>query len=503
MLSAVLLCVVVASAVQDTAAHGVIEPSNQAHAGRPVLRVVSFNDLDGTLLSDDGRAVAARLKASLDASRAECGCPTLAVAAGSQLSGTLVADLGYGRSVIDAMNLFDLAAATLGPGDLAWPRDTVKHRTTEATFPWVVTNVFDRAAGARPVWMRSSVVIEIAGRSVAILGYLSPAMAARARSDDMRTLDVRPAVDGLGRMVERARERGADIVILLAQAGSACTARGCDKELFDLAHEVSGLVDVIIAGGDGLVIDTVVAGVPVVQALGQGQGWVVADLIEAGSQVTWHTKVAQLDNDGVVDSAVASVVARHAAEVDSIAGRVVARVRLPMPRQPGSSSLSRLVADAFRNVGRADVAIVPLDMLGTGLEAGPVSYGDLFEVLPLRRQLIVVEMTGNEITDAIELAVAGFTPTMELSGVTVRFDRSRDPGKRVREVRLLDGRKIRGKDVYSVAVPDVLTRGPDAIAPAPSEGSSGPPGVDVLAQYLPRLPQPVEPPRTVRFEPVD
>ena len=174
-----------------------------------------------------------------------------------------------------------------------------------------------------------------------------------------------------------------------------------------------------------------------------------------------------------------------------------------MPKKPGPSSLSRLVADAFRNVGRADVALVPLDMLATGLEAGQVSYGDLFRVLPLRRQLIVVEMTGNEITDAIELAVAGFTPTMELSGVTVRFDRSRDPGKRVREVRLLDGSKIRGKDVYSVAVPDVLTRGSDAIAPAPSEGSSGPPGVDVLAQYLPRLPQPVEPPRTVRFEPVD
>ena len=59
----------------------------------------------------------------------------------------------------------------------------------------------------------------------------------------------------------------------------------------------------------------------------------------------------------------------------------------------------------------------------------------------------------------------------------------RDPGKRVREVRLLDGRKIRGKDVYSVAVPDVLTRGSDAIAPAPSEGSSGPPGVDVLPAH--------------------
>ena len=214
MLPAVLLCAAVVSVAQDTA-HVVVatadvdgratawnypaitpdpgglnraarlvdrERSNPAHAEQPVLRIVSFNDLDGTLQTDDGRAVAARLKSSLDASRAECGCATLAVAAGGQLSGTLVADVDYGRSVIDVMNLFDLDAATLGTNDLAWPRDTLRRRAAEATFPWVVTNVFDRTAGARPLWMRSSIVTEVAGRRVAIIGYLSPAIAARSHS---------------------------------------------------------------------------------------------------------------------------------------------------------------------------------------------------------------------------------------------------------------------------------------------------------------------------------
>lgn len=471
--------------------------NDPAHIERPVLRIVSFNDLDGALL------VAARLKAALDASRAACGCATLAVAAGGQLSGTLVADMGHGRSVIDAMNLFDLDAATLGAGDLAWSRDTLERRMTEATFPWVVTNMFDRAAGARPLWMRSSVVIEIAGRRVAILGYLSPAMAARARSDGIGTFDVRQAAEALGPVVEWERDLGADLVVLLAQAGSACSVSGCDEELFDLAHEVSGLVDLIIAGGDGVAIDTVVAGVPVVQALGQGRGWAVADLLESRNGTPWRLGVERLDDGGAVDSVVAAVVARHAEEVDSLARRVVARVRLPMPKSRRPSSLSRLVADAFRNVGRTDLALVPLDMLGAGLEAGRVRYGDLFQVLPMRRQLTVVEMTGDEFTEVMERAVSGTVPTMEVSGVTVRYDLGRDPGHRVREVRLLDGRKIRGKDVYSVAVPDVMTHGPDAVAPASSGRPSGLLDVDVLALYLTRLPQPVEPPRTLRLEPID
>ncbi|MEE8477764.1 MAG: 5'-nucleotidase C-terminal domain-containing protein, partial [Gemmatimonadales bacterium] len=100
-------------------------------------------------------------------------------------------------------------------------------------------------------------------------------------------------------------------------------------------------------------------------------------------------------------------------------------------------------------------------------------------------------------------AVSGTVPTMEVSGATVRYDLRRDPGKRVREVRLLDGRKIRGRDVYSVAVPDVMIHGPDAIAPAASGRPSGLLDVDVLAQYLARLPQPVEAPRNVRLEQID
>ncbi len=470
---------------------------------RPVLRIVSFNDLDGVLLAADGRAVAARLEAALDASRAACDCATLAVAAGGQLSGTLVADMGHGRSVIDALNLFDLDAAMLGQRDLAWSRDTLERRTTEAMFPWVVTNVFDRVAGARLMWMRSSIVTEIADRRVAILGYLSPAMAARARSEDIGTLDVRPAIDGLRSVIERERERGADIVILLAQAGSACSVRGCDEELFELAHEVSGMVDLIIAGGDGVAIDTVIAGVPVVQALGQGRGLAVVDLLEFPNGTPWRIGVERLAEGGAVDSAVAAVVARHAEEMDSVVQRVVAQVRLPMPKRRRPSSLSRLVADAFRNAGRTDFALVPLDMLGAGLEAGRIRYSDLFQVLPMRRQLTVVEMTGDEFTEVVERAVSGTVPTMEVSGATVRYDLRRDPGKRVREVRLLDGRKIRGKDVYSVAVPDVMIHGPDAIARAASGRPSGLLDVDVLAQYLARLPQPVEAPRNVRLEQID
>ena len=263
------------------------------------------------------------------------------------------------------------------------------------------------------------------------------------------------------------------------------------------------MVDLIIAGGDGVALDTVVAGVPVVQALGQGRGLAVIDLLESPSGTPWSIEVERLTEAGPVDSAVAAVVARHAGEMDSLVQRFVARVRLPMPKRRRPSSLSRLVADAFRNVARADLALVPLDMLGTGLEAGRVRYGDLFQVLPMRRQLTVVEMTGDEFTEAMERAVSGTVPTMEVSGATVRYDLGRDPGKRVREVRFLDGRKIRGKDVYSVAVPDVMTHGPDAIAPASAGRLSGLLDVDALARYLARLPQPVEPPRNLRFEQID
>jgi 5'-nucleotidase len=83
----------------------------------------------------------------------------------------------------------------------------------------------------------------------------------------------------------------------------------------------------------------------------------------------------------------------------------------------------------------------------------------------------------------------------------VRYDANGRRGRRVREVRLVNGRPLENGRTYTVATDDYTAGGGsgfDILVGKPTRGS-GVYDVDGLATYLTRLPSPVEAPRADRF----
>ena len=69
------------------------------------------------------------------------------------------------------------------------------------------------------------------------------------------------------------------------------------------------------------------------------------------------------------------------------------------------TNLGDLVADAYRTVLGADIGWVNGGGLRANINAGKVTYNDLFAVQPYANELCVVEVSGQEILDALETAV--------------------------------------------------------------------------------------------------
>jgi 2',3'-cyclic-nucleotide 2'-phosphodiesterase/3'-nucleotidase len=468
---------------------------------RPLVRVFAISDLRGTLVAQDGTVPLAALKVAIDSSSAACSCPTLLVSAGDQLQGTPTADLQRGRPVVAALNRLGLAVSTLGPADLAWSLDTLARRAEESDFEWVNANVIGRDGGARPVWLRSSRVLEVGQLRIGVVGFLSPTLFHQSRTRDLASLEAGAAAT-IPAVADRLREQGkADVILLLAQAEQRCVVGGCTEELFGLAESLRGHVDLILAGGAATVIDTVVGGVPIVQAPGLGRGWAQVDLVPGPEGWEWRSAVLTPSAPSRTDSTMVALARQAQSEADGVLQRNVARVRLPMPVSHGPSALSLLVADAFRNAERADVGLVPLDMLAAGLEAGPTTYGDLLQVFPNEVRVVAADLSGATLTALVERALEATAPSLDISGATVRYDERRRAGDRVRSIRLLDGRTVRDEDVYSVALPETMLRSPwmsRTIVPARAP-SGDLADVDAVVRYLSLLPQPVDPPRKDRF----
>ena len=94
----------------------------------------------------------------------------------------------------------------------------------------------------------------------------------------------------------------------------------------------------------------------------------------------------------------------------------------------------------------------------------------------------------------LEHALGSNRPHVHVSGITVRYDPDREPGDRVREVRLADDRRVRRDRTYTLAVPDFMAVGGSGYSMLIGQPMERTALIDLDAtiQYLGRLRQPVE-----------
>ncbi len=208
---------------------------------------------------------------------------------------------------------------------------------------------------------------------------------------------------------------------------------------------------------------------------------------------------------------------RAADRADSIAKAPVTALRLPAEPGPGRN-LARLLADAYRNATRADLAVVSSDEVGSRLPAGGLTRSQLAAAAPGDEHLLTIRMTGAEVQALLENLLATPGPCCEISGAIVSYDLKAAPGNRMRRARLTTGREFERKRSYLVALSTRLAPGDSLPLAAgdcrPGKGcrqagllsrftvtpSDLTPG-RVLTEYLRRLPQPVTPPEDLRLVP--
>ena len=102
-----------------------------------------------------------------------------------------------------------------------------------------------------------------------------------------------------------------------------------------------------------------------------------------------------------------TLVETYRRKADSLTSRVVATVKFPLIRAGNQYPLGSLIAEARRNVLRTDVGLVGNAGIRADLPAGPVTYGQLFEVQPSQNSLVKVTLTGARLREVLEHALDG------------------------------------------------------------------------------------------------
>jgi 5'-nucleotidase len=270
-----------------------------------------------------------------------------------------------------------------------------------ARYPYIAANTVERDSGE--LLLPPYEVVERAGVRVGFVGVTTEDTQRWLLPEHRRPYRFTDISDAVNRWVPELRSRGIEAIVVLAHSGAFQTGAEAVGEIVDEAVEMDDAVDVVVAGHTHSPLNLTVDGKLVVEAESYGTQYdrVTITIDRTTDDVVAKSAVlAPTTHAGVApDPALARLVQGYAERVAPLGDRAVGKLE----HEVDSDGLGQLVADAQRAFAGADVAFVnPGNTRRPGLEAGPVTYADLFLVHAYEHPVLRMKMRGLDVLAVME-----------------------------------------------------------------------------------------------------
>jgi 5'-nucleotidase / UDP-sugar diphosphatase len=125
--------------------------------------------------------------------------------------------------------------------------------------------------------------------------------------------------------------------------------------------------------------------------------------------------------------------------------------------------IGNLVCEAMLDYAEADFAFLNLGGIRADIQAGPITYRDVFDVMPFDNQVVMMEVEGKFLKDIIEMRVSGSRHGLRVAGVEVLVNRTRPSYDRISSL-MIGGEPWRSDKIYKVVTTDFLLQGNAGLA---------------------------------------
>jgi 5'-nucleotidase/UDP-sugar diphosphatase len=467
------------------------------------VSVVSTNDFHGALVGrvhswshGDVAGGAEWLAGYINIVREENPGGVLFLDAGDMMQGTLISNYFDGASTIDAFNAMGLAAMAVGNDEFDWGLDVLMDRMEQAEFPFLAANIFyPRAQGAsgtyrhidRPDWATPYTVVERQGVEIGIIGFANPETPSITNPLNVQGLAFAEHTKYVRKLAVDLREEGVDLITVLAHVGGYWP--DFEEGIAQLAQGLSpDQVDLIVSGHTHGRIDDVVCGIPVVHAYSSGTAFSRVDFTvdkRTGEVVSynmnsypittyqtyyggpasyrrWDTGVYQTV---VPDPEVEAIVDYYEALIATVQNEVIGETTTAITRHYRyESAMGDWVTDIMRAYDPGiDFALTNSGGLRADIDAGPITFGEVFEALPFDNTQVIVELDGNEVRQVLEEGITGDHGVIQVSGLQFTFDYDLPVGGRIMGdvIDSSTGLPLNPAATHYVAVNDFMAGGGD------------------------------------------
>ncbi len=368
------------------------------------------------------------------------------------------------------MNSLNYDAMAVGNHEYNFGLKVLEKARGEANFPWLSANTYD-VAKQQPHY-KPYIVKELAGVRIGILGLTTPGIPNWDNPPNYAGLEFHEPVSEARKWVSVLRDKEkADIVVIAMHMGLGEDLRtgevspgqvAHENEAISIAKEVPG-VDVIFMGHTHRDVPSLyINGVLLTQANYWGKNLARADVYLQKTGTGWrvYAKSARtLPTDDRVepDPDVTRLAEPYDNETQGWLAKVIGQSAEELTAKEArfrDTAILDLIQKVQLEAGKADVSMVASFNSEARIAKGPVSVRDIAGLYVYENTLVVLEVTGQQLKDALEHSAKYFKtyvpgkPASDLvdekipaynfdiaEGVTYELDISKPVGQRIQNLR--------------------------------------------------------------------
>jgi 2',3'-cyclic-nucleotide 2'-phosphodiesterase (5'-nucleotidase family) len=370
-----------------------------------------------------------------------------------------------GSHIIDILNSLEPDAYSIANREFSYFEDELSLRSFEAAFPMVSSNLIDVRTGNNLDGLVKSALIHKGNFKLGVMSILSESVVEEYR---LSRISVENSFEAIRRVANDLRERDADVVVLFYPYASELIEQLYHENVIDVS--LSADLNISLLGEasafehkNDIFLDEA------------GEVAVVELTFNPDSQekeavsVEWNSIFLK----GITaDDKVAKQVAGYSDRLDRLLSQELGVLTTPLDTRRLSvrtreNAFGNFIVDAVRRYAGANISLVNGGVIRGGKLYSPytvLTRRDIALELPFRGRLVVIEVSGQQIWQAIENGLSAIEEVKgrfpHVSGMTVTYDSQGDPGHRVSDIQV-DGQAIELDKLYSLATTDYQAQGGD------------------------------------------
>ncbi|WP_199617558.1 5'-nucleotidase C-terminal domain-containing protein [Paenibacillus alkalitolerans] len=325
-------------------------------------------------------------------------------------------------------------------------------------FPMVAANVEYKDNGE--LVLPPYTIKETGGVKIGFIGVVTTETPNIVIPEGIQSIRFTDETAAINKYVPELKEQGVETIIVLAHNPGDQSGETVTGNIADIAAAIDDEVDVIFSAHNHQKNNGMVDGKLIVQAWEYGKAIGDVDLLidpATGEVVSKKAEIIDVVQTGIEpDAEVAAILKKYgdivAPKLNEVIGETLVEMTKGYPTKAviGDDDLGNFLADAMKWSVNSDFALMNGGGVRDNINAGPITWGELFNVQPFGNTVVRVNVTGEEFEQILNAMInPRYGPDSFIAGASYSWDADT---KRVKQITLPNGQPIDKNATYSLAV---------------------------------------------------